>query len=146
MVLPSSSPCGGPPPAPPASHDDWSRNARRRVEQPVGQHQRRHQHVFGNRLLVADDIADRDVARQRRQIDQIDPGSRRLQQLKTRRLGKILFPDMADNDLRLGQRRDQTLAVADIKKHAWIERLGDLIKDQGRYPPTEIAEKKGFHR
>src|SRR5438105_3112402 len=27
MVLPSSSPCGGPPPAPPASHDDWSRNA-----------------------------------------------------------------------------------------------------------------------
>src|SRR5712691_10917283 len=27
MVLPSSSPWGGPPPAPPASHDDWSRNA-----------------------------------------------------------------------------------------------------------------------
>ena len=49
------------------------------------QRQHRHQHVFGDRRLVTGDVADRDAARQRRHVDHVDAGGRRLQQLEPRR-------------------------------------------------------------
>ena len=95
----------------------------------MAQRQHRHQHVFGDGLLVASDVANRDAAWRGGQVDQVEPRRGRLQQFEARRFGKIFLPDMADDNLGFCQGRDQALGVAEIAKHGRVEFLGGLGED-----------------
>jgi hypothetical protein len=114
---------------------------------PVVPGQHRHQNIFGDRLLVAGDAAHGDAALQRGHIDQVDASGYRLQQPKARRVGKVLFPHMTDDDLRLSQRRHQALRIFDVKQHRYIELLVGLGEDRLPYPRPrpETPQKQRFH-
>jgi hypothetical protein len=118
------------------------------VDEPVLPRQHRHQHVFGDRLLVAGDVAHGDPGGQRRHVDQIEPRRHRLQQFDPRRCGKILFPDVADDDFGVGQQRDQPLCIVEIEQHRHVELLGGLGEDRLPHPGprAETAQKHCLHR
>jgi hypothetical protein len=58
-----------------------------------------HQHVFGNRGLVAIGVADRDPARQGGLLDPFDAGRNRLHERDPRRRWIIGAPDIRDENV-----------------------------------------------
>ena len=71
----------------------------------MGQDEHCHDHVFGNRNFVAEDVTDRDTFRDRRGVQEVKTSRHGLQQAKARRGRESSPPDMTDYDLRLGERR-----------------------------------------
>jgi hypothetical protein len=68
-----------------------------------------------------------------------------LQQLEPRRLGEIRSPDVADDDLGLGQRGHHSLHVAEIGKDGRVQFFRHLANDAWRHTRGKSAEKQCFH-
>ena len=74
------------------------------------------------------------------------PAVAACKQLEPRRLGKIGPPDMADDDLGLGQCRDHPLRVVEVgEDDRVIEPLAHLGQDARRDARGQAAEEQGFH-
>jgi hypothetical protein len=69
----------------------------------MGQDEHGHDHVFGDRRVVTEHVANRDAFWHRLGVEEIEPGRHGLQQANARRGRKRTPPDMPDDDLRFRQ-------------------------------------------
>jgi hypothetical protein len=74
------------------------------------------------------------------------PAVARLQQLEPRRLREIGSPDMADDNLSLGQRRDQPLHIGKRGQNSRVELFGHLAENARRYACGKSTQEQCFHQ
>jgi hypothetical protein len=94
-----------------------------------------------HRRFVAEDVADRDSLRNRAGVEEVETGSHRLKQAKTRRWWKARTPDVADHNLGAREQRSKLRRIALVTEDLRLQRHFGLGENAWSDACGEMAEK-----
>jgi len=107
--------------------------------------QHRHQHVLGNCRFMAEGVADRDAARQGREVDQFDAGGHRLNEPDVRRRGIFRTPVISDDDVGIGRSLGRLHELLRIGEDLDTQAGRQFGRDASGGIGGDIAKEQCFH-